>query len=370
MMNGKFSALFSEYVIDGVKMGMTPANLLEECMRGRKLGFEPDVVDIVDESVDPTIRTARNFPDGIDDCLKYVLEEEAEQKSCPESAGLIPSFAEKNYMKLIVAGALIDSIWHGRSEAIDSRSVSLSWRWNDKPLGNMAAFYSGVESLTRYLFDIDVAVADAKYDFVEDGNYMDVKVLVDGEMDRERLATGPLKRDGSSWLVYVPFDTAPFRLGGSLLTRACGSNGDAVQDINDPCYFSDCFEVVKELVVDGVAVAGISVGHGGLLTALRHLLDRGEGVGADISIAGIMRTYSEQDPLRILFAQMPGVVIQVMDADFDYIDSQFLLQDVAYFPIGHPVFESSDIKVIQDSTPGISSILESLADQNYKQIDF
>ena len=57
---------------------------------------------------------------------------------------------------------------------------------------------------------------------------------------------------------------------------------------------------------------------------------------------------------------MPGVVIQIQDADFDYLDAELLLQDVAFFPLGHPVPGTAEIRVKASAKSGIQTILESL----------
>ena len=86
-MNGKFSALYSSYVIDGVLMEMTPAHMIEECMRGDVLEHAGAAGEVVDESVDPLIRTAKDQPSGMEECLNEVLAEEVREigrASCRE----------------------------------------------------------------------------------------------------------------------------------------------------------------------------------------------------------------------------------------------------------------------------------------------
>ena len=84
-----------------------------------------------------------------------------------------------------------------------------------------------------------------------------------------------------------------------------------------------------------------------------------EVVGAGIDISGVMRSSGEKDLVRVLFAEVPGAVLQVRDSDFDYIDAEFILQDVAYFPLGHPSAEAG-IRLDNSSRPGVQAILESL----------
>ena len=81
--------------------------------------------------------------------------------------------------------------------------------------------------------------------------------------------------------------------------------------------------------------------------------------GADISVSDIVKAYGEK-PVRVLFAEVPGVIIQVADIDYDYLDAELVLQDVAYFPLGHPTPGNGAIRVAYEEKTGISSILESL----------
>ena len=122
----------------------------------------------------------------------------------------------------------------------------------------------------------------------------------------------------------------------------------------DPDYFIDCFEVVRELVEDGIVLSGATVGDGGLMTALGNLC--GEmGIAADVS--GLMKAYGEDDLVRILFSEVPGALIEIRDYDFDYIDAELLLQDVAYYPLGRPDRRG---RIMVSDTGGISGILGSL----------
>ncbi len=155
----------------------------------------------------------------------------------------------------------------------------------------------------------------------------------------------------------MPFDPCDFRLGGSLLSEAEDARSALAPDIADADYFIDCYEVIRELVEDGVVKAGATVCDGGLLTALKGMT--GPGAGADISVSDITKAYGEM-PVRVLFSEVPGVILQIADIDYDYLDAELLLQDVAYFPLGHPTASGGAIRVAYEEKSGISSILESL----------
>ena len=164
-------------------------------------------------------------------------------------------------------------------------------------------------------------------------------------------------KDNDSWLIYIPFDTCGHKLGGSLLAEVSGHNGGVGPVIGDPDYFIDCYEIVRELVEDGIVMSGVTVCDGGLMAALSSLCSDCS-VVADVN--GIATAYNEPDATKILYSEIPGVLMQIQDSDYDYIDAQLLLQDVAYYPIGHPDHSGKGISVVRESRAGVASILASL----------
>jgi hypothetical protein len=85
--------------------------------------------------------------------------------------------------------------------------------------------------------------------------------------------------------------------------------------------------------------------------------------GLEIDTSGIMSSYGEKEPTKILFGEIPGVLIQISDNDFDYVDSQLLLQDVAYYPIGRPSTDFKGLRFAEKTRKGVADILASLLDQ-------
>ena len=82
-----------------------------------------------------------------------------------------------------------------------------------------------------------------------------------------------------------------------------------------------------------------------------------------VGISGIMSSYQEDDPTKILFSEIPGVLIQIRDNDYDYFDSQMLLQDIAYYPLGHPSASAKGISFKEKSRNSVAGILASLLSQ-------
>ena len=148
-------------------------------------------------------------------------------------------------------------------------------------------------------------------------------------------------------------------------TRICEI---VLENSNDPSrtktikadYFIDCYEVVRELVEDGIVSAGISIGNGGLATAAVRFC---EGMGARLDISGVMSSYGEDDSTRILFGEIPGVLVQIRDNDYDYFDSQMILQDIAYYPLGHPSSALDGVRFGEKGRSSVAGILASLLTQ-------
>lgn len=359
-------ALYSEYVIDGLRMDSTPAQLLDDCRetapKASAADFE-DLEPIVDESLDPNPRPSTFIESDVALYIKNILE-------------LAPKFPVRHPQsasRLAVATALIDALRRKGSFSLENLSISPVWHWSAGEMGNMAAFYASVESMCQYIYDLGVKIDD--YGFVEQQGNCILEIgtsasagvmdeFSEGEMEislEDTLQTPDTAVDDpTSWILYIPFDTCPYRLGGSALSGIAGNCSDNAPEIQDPDYFIDCFEVVRELVEDGVAISAATVSKGGLATAAARLCAR---TGLKLDVSGIAASYGENNLARILFGEVPGIVIQIRDIDYDYIDSQFLLEDVAYYTLGHPSAGNGIITVKHNRKPAISGILEALISQ-------
>ena len=107
---------------------------------------------------------------------------------------------------------------------------------------------------------------------------------------------------------------------------------------------------------DGIVKAGATVLEGGLMNTLRSMA---VAHGAEVSVNDVCRACGGELQVRVLFGEVPGVVIQIADIDYDYVDAELLLQDVAYYPLGHPVPGCPGVSVLSGGD-NISGILKSL----------
>lgn len=366
MTKEKTSALYSRYRIDGVRQELTPAQILDAVSVARVPGLptQEDIPAIVDETAEVGLNPFSFEKRRINDYLELLLSTERR----------FPLAFSDCFTRSRIACALIDALWREGRFKLGDLNVKLSWKWNDGPVGNMAAFYASVMAAADYVDSLGLKIAD--YSIVgsrecafgvsvvtrkvsSDEESLEIPYLTPKpRMGRVDAVPSSFVDDPKSWIVYVPFETAEYRFGGSLLSQALGRNGGSSLNIEDPDYFMDCFEVFREFVEDGILLSASTVGDGGLLTAVKRMSS--DGVGAQIDVSDVLKSSGQEDVVRVLFAEVPGVIIQIRDIDFDYVDAELLLQDVAFFPLGHPVRGRNDIRIRASEKSGIQKILESL----------
>ena len=364
-MKEKISPLHSPYIIDGVRQELTPAQILQSVSdtpvsAPGASSFAP----VVDETSDTDPSSPELDARKVE---KYFAAMCAVERRFPlQYAG--------PYTRGLVYSTLLDCIWRLGHFRIGDLCLNACWRWNNSGMGSMAGFYDSVSAVGDMLFSLNLKLREfsltqtrrapslelsADIRPAEDGASLIEEPFssVNPNMAAARIS-GSFLPDPKSWIVYIPFDSSSFKLGGSLLAQALGVNPPQAPQLDDTDCFIDCFEVVRELVEDGIVLAGASVWEGGLISALRGMATARTGAVLDLS--DLRKACGETDMVSLLFAEVPGVVIQIRDIDFDYIDAELLLQDVAFYPLGHPAANGGAVRVRSSAKTGIQSILESL----------
>lgn len=349
------SFFYKKYIIDGKKQDMTPAQMLGEvlCVNSECQSLESsnleystsfiDTEDIIDESIDPIQLSLQYSPEEIPN---YIGSCVALSKSAQDRE--FQMFNAESFTRSRIASALIDMLWLEGKFKLEDLVLWAKWEWDTSKIGNMAAFYHSCKAASEYIYDLGVKIK--AYSFSEASGicknmyfpnlgYEQDKSNVFQEEEYEpwigelRKCPNHFVPHDSSTLLYIPFDTCSFKLGASILASSLSCNLAGVGPQNDDAdYFIDCFEVVREFVEDGIALSGRTVCDGGLATAVRKMVT--ESLGIKLKLKGVSNSYKENDIVKILFSEVPGVVIQVSNEDLSYIDTQLLLQDVAYYNLG------------------------------------
>lgn len=352
-MKEKTSPLFSTYILDGTQMDETPFSALYDCLDGDGSVDLPDkkFANIIDEYMDKLPTSFEYDESLIDEYASRIIQTPYNRKRVDLSYPVA-------WTRAAINSLLLETIFKEGHFTLDKLLLMCQWDWVNSPAGNMAAFYDSTVTTGRYLSDLGVKLD--RYFIESNWRHCIFEIVVRSRISSRRKCSERMQPSASDWVVYVPFEDCSLHLGGSALSNIVGHGSGREMDAGDPAYFADCFEVVRELIEDGVVTAGAAVGRGGLMVAAEKFRSH---YGLSMDIGGIMKAKGENDAVKVLFAEVPGVLLQFRDEDYDYVDSQFILQDVAYFPLGHPDVSGHRLKVSKASRGDISGILSALLGQ-------
>ena len=358
------SALLSSYIIDGVPQALSPIEMLND-ISIEKHPVEDFSETIADETTDPELKSCAIDAEHMHYYLNKVVASIRQD---------FPLAFPAQYTKSLIAQELIETLWKDGHFRLQDLALSAKWEWCDGGLGRFAALYRSCEAAADFIDALGIRLQ--KYNVYKadacrlslsaciagtqpesDDELADAAAEGEPSLHRRLIVPQSIVPDAESWLVFIPFDSCDFRLGGSLFSEVVNGTPDPAPENGDADYFMDCFELVRELAEDGILLSAATVGEGGLLAAMRRMSAI---CGACINLADIKSTYHEKDSIRILFSEVPGALIQIRDIDFDYIDAEMLLQDIVYFPLGHPDVKSRDITVLDSGKTSIEAILDSL----------
>ena len=244
---------------------------------------------------------------------------------------------------MAVAEALTNIVFAPLEGGLGGVSLSANWMWPCRNEGEDARLYAAVQACSDFAVDLGVNIPTGKDSLSMTQQYADGKVLSPGCViisagaevtDVRRVLSPVVQLDRSTNLYYVDFSFDALRLGGSALAQTLQRVGDDVPTVANPEYFADAFEAVQQLIKeDGVIVAGHDISAGGLLTTLLEMCFANTEGGMRINLSDL----AEEDLTKILFAENPGVVLQVKDRQ--RFEKAMDAAGVAYLKIGYPADE-------------------------------
>ena len=257
---------------------------------------------------------------------------------------------------LSVAEALTNIIWAPMADGMDSISLSANWMWPCRSQeGEDARLYKGVKALSDFCCDLHINVPTGKDSLSLSQQYPNgekiispgtVIVSAGGEVsDIKKVVSPVLVNDKNASIYHIDFSFDTQHLGGSAFAQSLGKVGDDVPTVKNPEYFCDAFNAIQELIKKGWIMAGHDISAGGLITTLLEMCFANTKGGMHINLHDICQ---DGDVVKALFAENPGVVIEVSDEhkqDFkDFMEEM----GVGFAKIGYPVEESRNIVVKAD----------------------
>ncbi len=244
---------------------------------------------------------------------------------------------------LAVAESLTNLVWAPMAEGLDSVSLSANWMWPCRAQeGEDARLYTAVQALSDFCCALQINVPTGKDSLSMTQKYPNGEKIVSpgtvivsagGEVSNIRKIVSPvMKKISASRFYHIDFSFDELQLGGSAFAQSLGKVGSDVPTVKNPEYFRDAFLAIQQLVDEGLILAGHDISAGGLATTLLEMCFANTTGGINVSLDKFQNT----DIVKALFAENPGVVIQVSDANAPRVKK--ILEDagVGYVKIGVP----------------------------------
>ena len=247
---------------------------------------------------------------------------------------------------LSVAESLTNIVFAPLSEGIDSVSLSANWMWPCRSQkGEDARLYQGVEALSQFCIELGVNVPTGKDSLSMTQKYPDgTKVISPGTVivssggevsDVKKVVSPVMQNIADSTFYHIDFSFDSLHLGGSAFAQSLGKIGSDVPTVKNPEYFRDAFNCVQKLVEEGKLLAGHDISAGGIVTTLLEMAFSNTKGGINVNF----NAFSEEDFVKILFAENPGIIIQVANKDKQYVEEVFDEEGIGYVAIGYPIAE-------------------------------
>ena len=273
---------------------------------------------------------------------------------------------------LSVAEALTNIVWAPLADGMESLSLSANWMWPCRSQkGEDARLYQAVEALSDFCCALHINVPTGKDSLSLSQQYPNgdkiispgtVIVSAGGEVsDVCKVVSPVMVNDKNSSLYHIDFSFDTQRLGGSAFAQSLGKVGDDVPTVSNAEYFADCFEAVQELINRGWIMAGHDISAGGLITTLLEMTFANTHGGMHVNLHDI----ADDDIVKLLFAENPGVVIQVSDEHKQELRAFLEDAGIGYAKIGYPTPDSRTIVIKKDDYQHTFDI-DALRDTWYK----
>jgi len=252
--------------------------------------------------------------------------------------------------RMAISESLTNIVWTPIKGGLRGISLSANWMWPCKNPGEDARLYSAVNAASDFAIELGINIPTGKDSLSMTQKYPDgSKVLAPGTLiisaagessDIRRVVRPVLATRQDTRLFLVPFtiiNETSFALGGSAFAQITGQLGNEVPDIDNADYFAECFNAVQEMIASDYVLAGHDISAGGMVTTLLEMCfaNCSGGIKADLS------SLNEKDPIKLLFAEISGVVVQVPEIHISKIEEIAQEHGIVIYEIGTVTNERS-----------------------------
>ncbi len=219
--------------------------------------------------------------------------------------------------RIAIARSLTNIIWSPLKKGLSSVSLSANWMWPCRTPGEDARLYDAVQATSDFAIALKINIPTGKDSLSMVQKYPDGKKVVApgtviitsaGEVSDIKKSIKPvLCTHENSEILYIDLCPGEFNLGGSSFAQTISQLGKQCPDIDNPDYFSLCFNKIQELVSNKKILAGHDIAAGGLITSLLEMTFAQQNLGLNVNLGD----FDKKDLAEILFCEKPGLLIQV-----------------------------------------------------------
>ncbi|HNX56616.1 MAG TPA: phosphoribosylformylglycinamidine synthase [Prolixibacteraceae bacterium] len=220
---------------------------------------------------------------------------------------------------LSIAESLTNIVFAPLTDRMKGVSLSANWMWPAKNEGENARIYKAVKAASDFACALGINIPTGKDSMSMTQKYKDgvvyapgtVIISASGEVSDVKKVVEPVLTDVAGTSLYlVDFSGMERRLGGSAFSQIINKLGNSAPSVADPAYFIKTFNAVQDCIDDNLVLAGHDIASGGLITTLLEMCFADNHSGLNLDLTGL----GEADSVKALFAENPGVVLQVSDA--------------------------------------------------------
>ena len=243
--------------------------------------------------------------------------------------------------RLAIAESLTNIMWAPLVNNIKGVSLSANWMWPAKNDGENSRLYNAVQAVSDFAIELGVNIPTGKDSLSMTQKYPNgdvvfapgtVIISAVGEVTDIKKAISPtIQTKTGSQIIYIDLSGSPYELGGSSFAQSLNKIGSVSPDVADANYFSTIFNAIQLLIADDKILAGHDISAGGMITTLLEMNFSNYDHGMKINLSEI----DENDIIKLLFSENPGIIIQVEEKD--RVQSFLRNQDIKCHTIGEVI---------------------------------
>ncbi len=310
--------LFEEAAYDQEKL----SDYLKEVLQLEAVACKDWLTNKVDRSVTGRVATQQTVGEiqlPLNDVAVMALDFTG-NKGIATSIGHAPVAALANPeagSRLAIAEALTNLVFAPVQDGLKGVSLSANWMWPAKNKGENDRLYRAVKAVSDFAIELGVNIPTGKDSLSMTQKYPDGKVVYSpgtviistiGECtDVTKTVKAALLPKSGTKVLYLDFSRDSAKLAGSSLYQVLNKVGKETPTVSDSGYFAKAFETVQELISKDLILAGHDISSGGIITALLEMCFPSQTVGLSVKESRL----GESDSIKGLFAENPGILIQV-----------------------------------------------------------